>query len=177
MIDDQLSVLLAEPDEDERWVKLRQYVSEHTSAARVVGERALTSEDPRTRELAAGILGSVASVDRRTAAGIATLLIPRLAVERDADVLDSVIVALGHAGDARARARVLELADHPDENVRFAVAFALPNLGLEDDDSLAVLRQLSADTDEDVRVWATAALAENEAGDDDIPALLAALDK
>jgi HEAT repeat protein len=53
---------------------------------------------------------------------------------------------------------VLHLPDHPDADVRFAVAFALPSLDL-DDEGLAALRKLSADPDADVRSWATFGLA------------------
>jgi HEAT repeat protein len=162
--DDRLNALVAEADEDRRWDALRAFVTSEPSPARVVGERGLTSADPRTRQVAADVLGSVASVDHPSAAVVADVLIPRLEVEEDAGVLDSVITALGHAGDSRARAAVLKHAGHPDENVRFAVAWSLPSLGL-DEDSLAALRRLSADPDEDVRDWATFGLAESQARD------------
>ena len=162
--DDRLAALVDETDQVRRWERLRAFVTSEPSVARVIGEHGLTSDDPRTREVAADVLGSVASVDRPSAAAIADVLIRRLEVEQDAGVLDSVITALGHACDSRARAGVLKHAEHPDENVRFAVAWSLPALDL-DDDSLAVLRRLSADPDEDVRDWATFGLAESEARD------------
>lgn len=162
--DDRLSALVAETRDDRRWEDLRAFVVGEPSAARIVGEQGLTSGDARVREVAADVLGSVASVDPASAAAIADALIRRLDVEQHADVLDSVITALGHTGDSRARASVLKHADHPDENVRLAVAWSLPALDL-DDDALAVLRRLSADSDEDVRDWATFGLAESEARD------------
>lgn len=162
--DDRLAALVDETDQVRRWERLRAFVTSEPSVARVIGEHGLTSDDPRTREVAADVLGSVASVDRPSAAATADVLIRRLEVEQDAGVLDSVITALGHACDSRARAGVLKHAEHPDENVRFAVAWSLPALDL-DDDSLAVLRRLSADPDEDVRDWATFGLAESDARD------------
>lgn len=162
--DDRLAALVAATDEDRRWEALRAFVISEPLAARSVGENGLTSDDPRTREVAADLLGSVASVDHPSAAAVADVLIPRLEVEEDAGVLDSVITALGHAGDSRARAAVLKHTEHPDENVRLAVAWSLPSLGLGED-SLAALRRLSADPDEDVRDWATFGLAESEARD------------
>ena len=161
--DDSLNALVAETD-DRRWDALRAFVISEPSLARVVGRHGVSSADPRTREVAADVLGSVASVDHQSAAAVADALIPRLEVEEDAGVLDSVITALGHAGDSRARAAVLKHAEHPDENVRFAVAWSLPSLGL-DEDCLAALRRLSADPDEHVRDWATFGLAESEAKD------------
>lgn len=135
--DDRLAALVDETDQVRRWERLRAFVTSEPSVARVIGEHGLTSDDPRTREVAADVLGSVASVDRPSAAATADVLIRRLEVEQDAGVLDSVITALGHACDSRARAGVLKHAEHPDENVRFAVAWSLPALDL-DDDSLAV---------------------------------------
>lgn len=171
--DDRLNALVAETNEDRRWEALRAFVISEPSLARFVGEHGVTSADPRTRQVAADVLGSVASVDHPSAAAVADVLIPRLEVEEDAKVLDSVITALGHAGDSRARAAVLKHADHPDENVRVAVAWSLPSLGL-DEESLAALRRLSADPDEDVRDWATFGLAESEARDPTTTEALAA---
>jgi HEAT repeat protein len=161
---DELLGLVAETDEDRRWDALRAFVIREPSAARRLGEMGLSSNNPRAREVAADVLGSVASVDKPSAAAVADLLIACLAVEEVPTVLDAVITALGHAGDSRARVAVMKHGEHPDENVRFAVAWSLPSLGL-DEDSLAALRRLSADPDEDVRDWATFGLAESEASD------------
>jgi HEAT repeat protein len=114
--------------------------------------------------VAADVLGAVACVDPTSASAIADTLIPRLHVEHDASVLDSVITALGHAGDSRARAGVVKHADHPDERVRLAVAWSLPSLGL-DEGSLAAMRRLSSDPEAQVRDWATFGLAESDARD------------
>ena len=45
--------------------------------------------------------------------------------ERDNLVLDSAISALGHLGNAEAVPLILRFQNHSDDNVRFAVAFAL----------------------------------------------------
>jgi HEAT repeat protein len=164
MNEDRLTALLAEADEDRRWDLLGAFVQTETSAARAAAERALTVEDPRMRQLGADVLGQVVGLDRDAAAEIAEVLTSRLEVEQDAEALSSVIIGWGHTGDSRARASVLKHAEHADENVRFAVAWALPAPHL-DDDSLAVLRRLSADPDEDVRDWATFGLAESDARD------------
>jgi HEAT repeat protein len=162
--EDRLAALLAEADEDQRWYLLDAFVRSETSAARAAAELALVSEDPRMRQMGADVLGQVVGLDRDATAEIANVLISRLEVEHDADVLGSVIIAWGHTGDSSARTGVLNYAEHPDENVRYAVAWALPAPHL-DDESLAVLRRLSADPDEDVRDWATFGLAESDARD------------
>lgn len=171
MTTDLLSALVSEPDEEHRWDVLRDFVRRETPTARAVGEEGLASEDARTRQVAADLLGIVASLDQSLAPGIADVLMPLLGIEQDADALDAVIVSLGHAGDPRARDLVLSHAGHADENIRLAVAWTLPCLGL-DERALDALRRLSADRDEDVRNWATFGLAQSEATD---PATIDAL--
>lgn len=80
------------------------------------------------------------------------LLLPLLNDERS-DVRAPATSALGHLGLDGCAERVHALADDPSEDVRLRVACAL--LSRDDDVSLRVLAQLSADADEDVRDWAT----------------------
>ncbi|HJP87519.1 MAG TPA: HEAT repeat domain-containing protein [Candidatus Limnocylindrales bacterium] len=173
MATDPLAALVAESDEDRRWDALRDFVSRDPSSAREVGERGLASDDVRTRQVAADLLGSVASIDRSMAPAVTNALLPRLGRESEVAVLDALIVSLGHAGDPRSRSAVLAHAEHPDENIRLSVASSLPLLGL-DADALAALRRLSADPDEDVRDWATFGLAGSDADDSETMAALAA---
>jgi HEAT repeat protein len=85
----------------------------------------------------------------------------------------SIVVALGHTGDERGRDPAVRLSSHADVGIRFAVAFALPSLSL-DDVALDALRGLSTDEDDDVRDWATFGLAESDdAGERTIAALRA----
>jgi hypothetical protein len=73
--------------------------------------------------------------------------------ERHPLVLESAISALGHLDNVEAVALILRYMDHPDEDVRFSVAFALgcfPN----DDEAVKGLLILSLDPDEDVSDWA-----------------------
>jgi hypothetical protein len=73
--------------------------------------------------------------------------------EQNAFALGSQISALGHFDNVAAVPFIAAYADHPDENVRFQVSFALgcyPN----DPTSIRVLQDLMEDTDRDVRDWA-----------------------
>jgi HEAT repeat protein len=73
--------------------------------------------------------------------------------EREPLVLDSAISALGHLDNVEAVSLILRYMDHPDEDLRFSVAFALgcfPN----NDDAIKGLLVLAVDPDEDVRDWA-----------------------
>jgi HEAT repeat protein len=101
-----------------------------------------------------------------------SLVTKMLETEEDCLVLDSLISALGHLGNAHAVPRVLRFQDHSDEDVRFAVAFALscfPN----EPQSVRGLLKLTRDPDADVRDWAVFGLG--VLGDTDSPAIREAL--
>lgn len=168
---DVFDAIADEPDENQRWERLTSLVKADPAGARQAASAAIEADEPRRREAAADVLGQVSTVERDAAYLIADALRPRLAVEKEPAVLASLIYAIGHTYDRAARGGVLEHARHPDENVRFAVAQSLPVLGL-DESALTVLRELSADSDSDVRDWATFGLAESEAND---PATIEAL--
>jgi HEAT repeat protein len=81
-------------------------------------------------------------------------------------VLDSAISALGHLAKPKALPSILRYQNHPDQNVRFAVAFALgcfPN----EPPSIAGLLKLTTDSSSDVRDWAVFGLGVQ--GDADSP--------
>jgi HEAT repeat protein len=172
-VEDQLVAIGAESDSDRRWHLLSGLVRSDPSGARAAAEGALNADDSKLREAAADVLGQVATLDREAAIEIADTLVPRLAIEQDPNVLAALIVGLGHTDDPRVQRVVIPLAVHKDENIRLAVAFALPFEAL-DDESLAVLHRLSSDPDGDVRAWATFALANSDATDNATVEALAA---
>jgi HEAT repeat protein len=161
----QFLTIAAEPDEDRWWELVSGWVTADPSGARLAAEGNLDSDDASSREAAADILGQVSTVDRAAAAEIADLLLPRLNTEQEPGVLQSLIVGLGHTSDLRIRPEVARLADHRDEDVRLAVAWALAVPDADDHLSLNVLRRLSTDPDENVRDWATFGLAQSDATD------------
>jgi HEAT repeat protein len=160
----QFIAIAREPDEDRWWELVSGWVTADPFGARVAAEAELDSDDASSREAAADILGQVATVDREAASEIADRLLPRLATEQESTVLESLIVGLAHTDDPRVQRAVIPHATHYDANVRAAVAFALPFEAL-DADSLTVLHRLSSDPDDDVRDWATFALARSDAAD------------
>lgn len=163
-VDERTEHLMATLDEERRFELLAGFVTEDPEGARTEGRRLLASEDADQRGLGADLLGQVANVQTAARGPITDTLLGGLERETDADVLASIVTALGHAGDGRARDSVIALADHEDAGVRAAVATSLPALGLNEG-ALEVLRRLSGDTDDDVRDWATFGLAESEADD------------
>ncbi len=176
MGDSLVALLLATPDDERRFALLAEFVTADPPSALAEGEHLLVSADAAERELAAQTLGQVASVEPAMLRNIADTLIGWLNVEPSAQVVAAIVIALGHTEDVRGREPVLGLADHESAEVRDGVAWALPVFGL-DDDALAALRRLSGDPDDDVRDWATFALAESDADDAaTIEALLARTD-
>jgi hypothetical protein len=81
-------------------------------------------------------------------------------------VLDSAISALGHLANPKALPYILRYQNHPNQDLRFAVAFALgcfPN----DPHSITGLLKLTTDSSSDVRDWAVFGLGVQ--GDADSP--------
>ena len=101
-----------------------------------------------------------------------SLITKMLRNEQDPMVLDSAIHALGHLHNAAALPLILIYQNHPDENVRFAVAFAL-GCYPDDPQSIQGLLKLSSDPDADVRDWAVFGLGVQ--GDGDSPEIREAL--
>src|SRR5262249_5291867 len=83
--------------------------------------------------------------------------------ERDVDVVEAAISALGHLGDARGLEAVLAHVGHDSAAVRLAVAWTLPSLLTDDEleDPQApqglvdALIRLTTDPEAQVRDWAT----------------------
>lgn len=118
----------------------------------------------RARELGEWVNGRPENVDPA---------LPELAAildeSDDVEVLVEAVTALGHAWDARAVEMVLDKVDvdHPDADVRLALARALPN-GIHPhsacwERAVDALVALSADDDADVRDWACFALGQTKA--------------
>jgi len=141
-----------------------------------------SSDDPLKRARAAAVLcqlrrapttSELAERPEWVFRGETYLLVTRmLENEQDPLVLDSAISALGHLDNVEAVPLILRYTGHPDEGVRFSVAFALgcfPN----NDDAIKGLLILTLDPDEDVRDWAVFGLGVQ--GDVDSPEIREAL--
>ncbi|MGE6758303.1 HEAT repeat domain-containing protein [Corallococcus interemptor] len=99
-------------------------------------------------------------------------ILAALATEQEAAVLASMGTALGHLRDARAVPALQPLKDHPDSDVRMGVVMGM--MPHRDPVAIQTLIQLSRDSDEDVRNWATFSLG-SQAEDVDTPELRDAL--
>lgn len=137
------------------------------------------SPDPRERRVAAAVLGQLGVRDRQASTvfreerlqALHSLLHAEVAGPADARVLAAACIALGHLHDARVIPSVAALHAHPDPDVRFAVALGLS--GHDTDEVITTLKALSADTEAQVRDWATFGLGQQI--DRDTSAVRAAL--
>lgn len=164
-----VSKALTEPD-DAAWEAV---VMLHYRATREVFDTARQlcgSECPQERTLGANILGQLGIPNRSFPTESVAVLLSLLDRETDEDVLDAACIALGHTPDPCAVPSLARLKKHPNARVRYAVVFAL--VGYEDDLAIKTKIEMSSDTDEMVRDWATFGLG---GIDRDTPEIRAAL--
>lgn len=124
---------------------------------------ALTFEAARTlassglgieRAVAARILGEFGLPHRTMPAECVQALLEMLSVEADPEVLASICGVFNyHEKTVEIARAVSRFKNHPDENVRFGVVIGL--LWSPHDEAIATLIELTRNTDEDVRNWAT----------------------
>jgi HEAT repeat protein/ankyrin repeat protein len=113
---------------------------------------------------------------RRPFAARALPLLRELSREaREPELIQAVVLGLGHHGDAAALPEILRHAGHPDAEVRNQVALSLFGLVPGDHaEGIEALIALSRDADAHVRDWATTALAGVDADTAEIREALAA---
>lgn len=166
-----ISLALSELDEDAAWEPVtilhRRGTREIFDAARWL----VLSSCAVERTLGANILGQLGVPNRSFSRESVELLLELFQSESDESVLEATCVALGHIHDPLAIPALARLSSHPSENVRFSVVHGL--MGHSDGLAIATLIELSADTDEVVRDWATFGLGSQV--DDDTPAIREAL--
>ncbi|WP_093801334.1 ankyrin repeat domain-containing protein [Streptomyces sp. Wb2n-11] len=134
------------------------------------------SGDPHRQTFAADVLAQLGfEQGGKPFAARALPLLRELAREaRDPEPVQAAVLALGHHGDPAALPEILRHADHPDAEVRHRVALSL--LGLVPaghQEGVAALVALSRDPDDEVRDWATLALAGSDADTPEIRDALA----
>jgi HEAT repeat protein len=124
------------------------------------------------RALGADILGQLGIPDRAFP-DESFDAIARLLSDASDEVLFSAVLALQHVDSERAASHVVPFRNHPNDNVRYAVAFALG--GVDDAMAINALVGLTSDRDAEVRNWATFGLRQQcDADNSEIREVLAA---
>lgn len=158
-IDELVSTALTGADEDDAtWNAVCVLHFRGTREVLVRAETLCCSDCVAERCLGANILGQLGVPDRTYPRECMSILLGMLDSEEDADVLQAILVAFGHLGQADAIEPACRYQGHADSEVRHGVVLALT--GYDDQKAVNALIELSHDEDAHVRDWATFALAQ-----------------
>ena len=140
--DRRVGEILSTVDETRRFNLIAGLVLADPARVRATAASLLAQTEIEKRTLGVDLLGQLATVSTDSRPEIAEQILDALGMDDAPGFVAACVIALGHAEDARAREAVVRLADHPDPEVRFAVAFAMPIIAL-DDEAADALRRLS----------------------------------
>jgi HEAT repeat protein len=113
---------------------------------------------PVERRVGADILAQLRVMERSFPKQCVDILLAMLRNEERPEVLDSILMALGHHCEPDAIRFVSPFRHHPHPGVRYAVVHALS--GFDDPLALVALVELTHDEDSHVRDWATFGLGQ-----------------
>lgn len=147
------AALLLSPDEDSYWDLVWTLHRRDTLDLLKRARSLCQSSDNAERRLGADILGQIGSPDRKSPKQCVATLLEMLKEENDGDVLQAILIALGHLGEPEAIEPASQFRAHPDPGVRHGVVLAL--MGHEDQRAVECLIELSQDEDAHNRDWAT----------------------
>jgi HEAT repeat protein len=152
---DLVNLYLADPETDEAGyaLSIMQYRGGPEEFA--IASKLALSAEPHKRRVAADILAQLGWQERAYLEESVQILV-ELLNDQDTDVLRAAAIACGHRHSVVAVERLVALAKHPSENVRYGVAYGLA--GKDVASAIDALIQLTKDSDRDVRDWATFAL-------------------
>jgi HEAT repeat protein len=150
------STRLEDPDDEQYWAAIRVLHGRFGPEAFAQAQEWSQNPDAARRRAAADLLAQahIGAPEFEEPAG--DLLIQMLRKEGDPEVLNSLAIALGHNGHAGRVPLLAKLRRHPDDRVRYGVAYGLA--GCDEPEAVEALIDLSADGDAEVRDWATFAL-------------------
>lgn len=147
-------------DEDERYAIVAELQS-RTDRPAFEAACALTwSGHPGERMLGLDILGQLGFPAGRPFLEETLPVVLACCGDDRQQVLSSAITALGHLADPRGLPAALGHVTHPCEQVRLAVAFALPSVAGDPpaDEAVDALIRLTRDQDPEIRDWAAMGL-------------------
>jgi len=169
---------LEDPDvEEEAGTLVAQLQVEAKGPVLEVALSALSHDNTWHRRAAAWVLGQFGYPEGRPfGARVLPEVLRAARAERDDDVRQDLVSALGNADDAAWLDELLSFAGDPAPGVREAVAMSVPGMPYSEplpERALGALITLSSDTDPRVRDWATFGLGSQSSQDS--PAIRAAL--
>jgi hypothetical protein len=176
-IDDVFArTLLGDYDGDAPWAAVHELQRIGTREVFLRAAEWCSSAEPLKRARGADVLAQLGKTADHPANNYAddsfAVIASLIETEKESRPLSSTIFALGHIGDQRAVPIISRSRNHPEAEVRFAVACALGSFS-EDPTAVDTLVLLTRDEDEDVRDWATFGIG--ALGKSDSPAIRDAL--
>lgn len=150
---DLINRALTEPDDNEAWEAVGKLHLRATYEVFDEAKKLCRSECPHERSLGADILGQLGVPNRLCPDECVAILAEMSQSETELDVVSSVCTALGHLHHTEAVGPLLRWKKHPDADIRLRIAMALG--GCEEPHAVEALIELSTDTNENVRDWAT----------------------
>lgn len=151
-----VKLALTEQDEDAAWEAVTALHCKGNREVLEAATRLCASDSADERQLGVNILGQLGTPERTFPNECFEILAAMLTKETDPSVLECIGVAFGHLKDPRAVELLLPLKRHSNSDVRFGVVLGLT--GQDRPDAIEALVELSRDSEELVRSWATFAL-------------------
>lgn len=169
----------ADIEDEGRWELIRRLHMRTDAAAFAATAEAAGAANLRLRLVAVAVLGQLGyRANRPYLEQTLPILLSAIDHAEDPTLIEGAVYALAHLGDGRALTPVLRHVGHRDDDVRQAVAFALTSLTDPEQPATSAVQamlELTRDTAEDVRDWATFGLGEQwEVDSAEIRAALAA---
>ncbi len=155
-IEELVRLALTEQDEDAAWEAVNVLHYKGSREVLEAARRLCASDSTDKRQLGANILGQLGMPNRTFPDECFEILAAMLTKETDPNVLECIGVAFGHLKDPRAIELLLRLKRHANSDVRFGVVLGLT--GHDRPDAIEALVELTRDSEELVRNWATFAL-------------------
>jgi HEAT repeat protein len=144
---------LTAQDEEGDWEAISVLWSRGTREVFEAARHLCRSESAIERDLGVTILGQLKAAEEAVAEDTLTVLLEVLEHEKHTSVLSSTAIALGHRQDPRSIRPLARLKSHFSPQVRYGVVHGL--MRHEDDLAIGTLIDLTEDSDDDVRDWAT----------------------
>jgi HEAT repeat protein len=151
-----IAVALSEQDEEIAWEAVTLLHRRGTHDILTAAQSLCQSPSASERELGANILGQLGVPTRSYPGESIRILLDLASNETDESVLEAVCIAFGHLHDPLAVPTLSRLRNHPNEEIRYSVAYGLT--GLDDVGAIRVVIELTMDPADRVRDWATFAL-------------------
>jgi len=155
-VNELIEYALNEPDDDLAWDAAEELQRRGTAEVLAQMRELCKSEAAIDRQLGADVLGQLGAPTRSFPQETEEILHAMLEIERDEDVLRSILIALSHNEFVGTIDVALIFAEHFVGEVRQAAVLALS--GSDEPRAIAKLIELTTESHDDVRNWATFAI-------------------